>query len=438
MFQLFREDVVVLDEVMRQDETQVKLRRLLDNMREGAPAAAYDMADVTAHQLSSLDPKVRELYELPGQGTVCVFPTWEEAIKQRNHPILEKINIGYKGPSGERVAAQPVYRIRATNKGRHATKAAGEPFAALVASTFVAVGLQIRLTVNLFNELGQSWGLVNGSIGIVVEVLYETAEAATDEHAVPLVIAHFEDYCGPAFCPERPKLVLLPVVERKGDCACKCTRSGACFRVCEGTTVHSVEGITVGKSRQVKRIGISFGPVSVEHRARGTSYVASSRPETSEDYAYLRPVDCERLGAIGTGKKALELRGKLDELAAHQSPDATALADAGLYEPLLRWAELFAMHEHGVTAAWRREAHVTAYHRLGGAAVALHRASTFEATSRFFSAAGSSGGGSEAPMDVDPAAQPAEGEIMRAEHMEEWERRRQRRQGKRPRGSERA
>ena len=41
-------------------------------------------------------------------------------------------------------------------------------------------------------------------------------------------------------------------------------------------------------------------------------------------------------------------------------------------------------------------------------------------------------------MDVDPAAQPAEGEIMRAEHMEEWERRRQRRQGKRPRGPERA
>ena len=59
----------------------------------------------------------------------------------------------------------------------------------------------------------------------------ETPEAAADEHTVPLGIAHFEDYCGPAFCPARPKLVMLPPVKRAGDCNCKCTRSGACFRV---------------------------------------------------------------------------------------------------------------------------------------------------------------------------------------------------------------
>merc|ERR1712096_177391 len=110
-----------------------------------------------------------------------------------------------------------------------------------------------------------------------------------------------EEYCGPAFCAARPKLVLLPAVQRTGDCNCKCPRTSACFRVCEGTTIHAVEGITVGAKHMVKRLGISLGDASVEHRARGSSYVACSRAETTNDYCFLKPVDDARLAAIGSG-----------------------------------------------------------------------------------------------------------------------------------------
>ena len=164
---------------------------------------------------------------------------------------------------------------------------------------------------------------------------------------------HFIEVRGIYFqpAPSRPKLVILPPVKRDGDCHC-CSRYGACFRVCEGTTVHSVEGITVGKRRQVKRLGICLGDVGVEHRARGSSYVACSRAETTDDYCFMKSVDAARLGAIGRGKSADELNAKLATLAANQSPDAATLLEAKLYEPLLAWAEAYALSVHGTHAPW--------------------------------------------------------------------------------------
>ena len=40
-------------------------------------------------------------------------------------------------------------------------------FMGLPASTYLARGVLIRITVNLFGDIGQSWGLVNGAIGTV-------------------------------------------------------------------------------------------------------------------------------------------------------------------------------------------------------------------------------------------------------------------------------
>ena len=137
-----------------------------------------------------------------------------------------------------------MYKIRSTSSGRCATCAKAVLFQGIPVSTYCGRGSQIRLTVNLYGKLGQQWGLVNSALGEVVEVIYPTAEAAADELCVPLVVARFQNYTGPAFCAARPKLVLLPAVERTGDCRCQCKRLGPCFRIAEGTTFHAVQGIT--------------------------------------------------------------------------------------------------------------------------------------------------------------------------------------------------
>ena len=343
----------MLETVVRQDESEVDLRHLLESMRNGTANNDRDWEYACSRALPNLSAEEQALYQLPGQGTLCTYATWEEAWLDRNQRMLKMLNEGYETPSLGHVEGVPVYKILATNVGRHARAKGADMFNSLPGSTHVARGLQIRLTINLFGDIGQSWGLVNGAIGLVVEVIYPTTEAAADMHAIPTVVAHFEDYCGPAFCAARPKLVVLYPTEREGDCSCKCTRRSAPFRVCEGTTTHSVEGITVGAKKQVKRIGISMGAPSVEARARGLSYVAQSRPQGTADFAYVKPFDRERLAAIGTGEKATQLKAKMAAFESRQSADATTLLSEGFYEPLLRWAEDYALYVHGIHAPWR-------------------------------------------------------------------------------------
>ena len=186
-------------------------------------------------------------------------------------------------------------------------------------------------------------------------MVYPTAAGAADPHCIPTIVAHFEEYRGPAWCAERPKLVMLPPMSRTGSCRC-CKREGPVYRVAEGQTVHAVQGTTVGKDHQVKRLGVELGEARVENHARGTSIVATSRPETENDIAFMSSVSRERLSAIGRDKQTAEIQKIMATYESKQSPDALKLIELGFYEPLLQWAIQYAMHTHGITAPWITEA----------------------------------------------------------------------------------
>lgn len=418
VFSLFMQDVIVLDLVVRQDASQHQLLHLTQCMRNGASIEAYDHEYTSSRELGNLCLVERNRFTYPGQGTMCCYPTWEEAW-DRNVAILTMLNEGYAlpvelrtaitPPSGE-VDAAPVYRVRCTNDGKCAQKAGAALFMGMPASVYLCRGLQVRLPVNLWGEIGQSWGLVNGAIGTVVEVIYPTAESVRDERALPTVVVHFDEYRGPAFCtaatglqwerlgpsppsphediqmlslpavsaqllqlagspveltapltwsvaaelrdanvrtfhcvkagrdyfrplPSRPKLVVIPPIERQGECSCKCKRRCLPFRVAEGTTVDSTQGITVGAKHMVKRLGIGMGDASVEQRRPGLSLVANSRAETTEDFCYVKPVELSRLAVCGVGSHANKLKAKMDYFSAHQSHDAQVRLPALRTEP---------------------------------------------------------------------------------------------------------
>ena len=360
VFQLFT-DVIVLSETKRQDASQRDLRDLIGAMRRGASADEYNREFVLSRHLSRLPPDERLVFTLPRQGTLCVYPTWDDAWLKRNLPMLKMLNQGYASPNGDRVEGVPVYKIRSTSSGRCATCAKAVLFQGIPVSTYCGRGSQIRLTVNLYGKLGQQWGLVNSALGEVVEVIYPTAEAAADELCVPLVVARFQNYTGPAFCAARPKLVLLPAVERTGDCRCQCKRLGPCFRIAEGTTFHAVQGITSSsqchpatgeKQHQIQRVGLSPGDKKVEARNPGTTLVGQSRPATAKDFCFMEPVSIDRLAVAGRNKHAETLRARMARHSQNQSLDAAKLL--GFYEPLLHWAIRHAKAEHGIDPPWEQ------------------------------------------------------------------------------------
>ena len=70
----------------------------------------------------------------------------------------------------------------------------------------------------------------------------------------------------------------------------------------------------------------------------------------------MKPVDRERLAAIGSGKHAELLKSKMAAFEAKQSPDAQTLLKHGFYKPLLEWTERHAWDVHGVATPWSNDA----------------------------------------------------------------------------------
>ena len=138
---------------------------------------------------------------------------------------------------------------------------------------------------------------------------------------------------------------------------------------------------------------------------------------------------------------------RADVWRAPPSTDADTLLDAGLYEPLLVWAETLARHMHHTNPPWRKEAHVAAYLRLGGAAVTRapvfttpSTQSTDSSDARASATASSTSAplrshffaDSDAPIDTEvPSPVPDDGTMLMLEGLVHHYERERRRNGKR-------
>lgn len=311
-------------------------------MRDGAGASGYDMEFVKSRRLPQLAASERRLFEEDGHGTLWVFYTHEKAW-ERNRTVLERRNL-----------TVPVVKVRARNNGSHARRAIAKDFASLPPSVFLCVGLLVRLTVNLFKDAGIAWGLVNGALGTVVEVIYAPGTQPGPTTFPMVVLVRFGRYRGPTWFAADPQLVPIPWVTRAGDCCKACSRSMFPLKESEGTTIHATQGLTVGAEKPIKRIVIDLGEAKNECNARGGAYVAQSRPETAADFAYSTPVTLDRLAAIGTGKSSQVLRTELDALAVRARRTAAkyaVLAEERNFDALLQWAEGVAQ-SHGIVAPY--------------------------------------------------------------------------------------
>ena len=78
------------------------------------------------------------------------------------------------------------------------------------------------LVVNLKTD----WGLYNGAVGTVVDIVYKQGCRPTD-NSTPLpdvVFVRFPGYKGPPYIDEDPNLVPIVPVSRSTDCTCRCKR----------------------------------------------------------------------------------------------------------------------------------------------------------------------------------------------------------------------
>lgn len=144
---------------------------------------------------------------------------------------------------------------------------------------------RVMLTENIWI----SWGLVNGALGTVRDIVWRSGD--DPQSSPPLaVLIKFDRYTGPACFPDRPELDgVVPIFRSRreflrGSVNCSCTQFP--LTIAYAITVHKSQGATLERA---------VVDISGKDFAAGLTYVAVSRVETIEGLMFDAPFDLDDL-----------------------------------------------------------------------------------------------------------------------------------------------
>ena len=129
---------------------------------------------------------------------------------------------------------------------------------------------------------------MNGSIGIVKEIVYENKEGPANRNNLPAYVFVEFSECE---IPEEENLidgmnskcVPIPVVEDRCDKKC-CSIRTIPLRVCIAITIHKSQGMTVGEGEIFEKV-VVYLPEEGMRKHPGLELVAFSRVKRPEDLA---------------------------------------------------------------------------------------------------------------------------------------------------------
>jgi hypothetical protein len=256
---------VNLQQIVRQAPDQQQLKEVLLALRE------YKTTSCHANWLQNFQwNNLRLKYGTDflsrlSENGLFVFPTHEEVWGHNKMKLLE-VNETY-----------PVAKSNAISHGIHAKSIDSAKAAGLQKTVFMSKSAKVMLSVNLC----VSFGLYNGAIGKIIDIIY--LEGNIPENSLPAaVMVEFPNYTGPSFVKDNPKLVPILPVERKLDCSCSfCKRKQIPLKLGWATTIHKCQGMTIGKGEPNQYIVINPGTRAFESRNPGALFVALSRAKSA-------------------------------------------------------------------------------------------------------------------------------------------------------------
>ena len=206
------DSAVELTQIIRQNESEQQLRDVLMSLRNytTTPQQIHWLQQFQWHNLRmSHGPEL--LARMDEQG-LYVFPT-HRLEWQRNKTKLLECN---------RQPNHPVAKIKAVHNGRHAVDADSNKAGGLLPLLYLCRDSKVMLVVNLKAD----WGLYNGAVGTVVDIVYKDGRRPSDDPApVPdVVLVRFPGYRGPPYINEDPTVVPIVPVSRSTEYTCRCKR----------------------------------------------------------------------------------------------------------------------------------------------------------------------------------------------------------------------
>ena len=149
------------------------------------------------------------------------------------------------------------------------------------------VGCKVAISGrNIFPE----WGLFNGAIGTVKEIRF----SVNDDGSMPnpnhgdfcdYIVVEIQGYKGPIWDTNNPKHVPIPVLTERCKYKC-CIKTFVPLELCFATTIHKVEGLTIGSSKEgsepnsAECMVVDPGTLLFESNCPGLFYTSYSRATT--------------------------------------------------------------------------------------------------------------------------------------------------------------
>ncbi|XP_066927171.1 uncharacterized protein [Clytia hemisphaerica] len=267
---------VVLNETMRQGPDQLSFLEMLLRIREGK-LNVDDWKTINSRYEGELSESEKEYFKL--ETCLTVMETWQE-VNVENHNKLADLEV-------------PVATIPSKGKGRHHTQSVNQ-MGQIPATSHIAVGSRVLLTKNQFSLT--PFGLNNGAIGKVIAILFGRGKAPPEFPEA--VVVDFPRYKGPAWLPEHPTWVPIPVNESRCENNC-CSRTGLPLMPGYCIPISKSQGMTIGPNEPCTHIRIKLNKeIFMEKLNLGITYTALSRASKLENVALVEKVPFDRLNYI--------------------------------------------------------------------------------------------------------------------------------------------
>jgi hypothetical protein len=254
---------VTLTTIIRQDNDQQQLKNTLLSMREYTTTKEQAMwlQNFQWNRLkTSHGPELMQRMLTTG---LFVFPNHAAEWEHNKLQILEANKLS------------PIAKLTAIKQGLHSSSSSTK-CGSLVPTLYLCRGAQVMLTVNL----NVAFGLFNGSMGKVIDILY--LHDGPPNSLPDVVMVDFPKYTGPPFLQSHPQIVPIVPVERNLECYCyNCKIKQIPLRLGWGTTIHRCQGMTVGKGQNNRYIVIHPGTTTFESKNPGALFVALSRAKSA-------------------------------------------------------------------------------------------------------------------------------------------------------------
>ena len=271
-------DVIVLNELMRQNNSQLRFRQLLDNIRLGKITQGDHML-IQQRLLDNLPPQEREEFE--NDNVILLAERWSDANEYNEQIFIKR--------------GKPVAIIDCEgNSARHLKRAdADKQMRQIPETSFMSQGARIILTKNQ-GSLTQC-GLNNGALGTIVGWIYEKD---TRPPLPPFVIVvNFPGYDGPEFWPDLARRHWVPLPRDTLRCESNCCHRTN-FPIIPGyaITIHKSQGMSIGSKHMVKKaiLHLRDEPKAAQ-MSLGLTYPAFSRCTEIGDWCIKEPFPFDRL-----------------------------------------------------------------------------------------------------------------------------------------------